>query len=117
MSTIALKDVTDEIPFDVLTGVLDSLPQRGFPIPPVRPEHLVLLEQLGALLVVFGPRLQIRPDFSRHRRLDIALFDIGDIREKLIKLLLADRIEFVVVALRAANGQSEPNGADRTCRD
>ena len=101
-----------EIPLQILALMRDTLRAARFPVrlqfaAPCTRSSISL-----ALRVVLGLRLQVRSSLARQRSVDVLLFGVFEEREDRVVLLLADRIELVVVALRAAHGQPQPRGAD-----
>ena len=65
-----------------------------------------------AFLAVLGQRREIGAHLTGQRRVDIDFVGVVEEREKAVVVLLRDRVELVVVALRAADGQAHPNRAD-----
>src|SRR5436305_14633951 len=76
-------------------------------------EHVVFAKQGFPTGIIVGPCVQVRPVLARHWSFDVLLFEVIYVREQGVVVALADGVEFVVVALRAASGQSEEYRGDR----
>ncbi len=78
----------------------------------LEPPDAVFLDNLATLGAVGGQVSQIRPDLAGQRSDHVAFDGVIEQREKLVELLLRERVELVVVALGATNGQPKPNGSN-----
>ena len=65
---------------------------------------------LGA---VFVDLRQVRADLAGNRRVDVSFLNVVEKGEQLVEIPLGDGVVFVVVALRATDGQTQPDRSQR----
>lgn len=96
----------------MLAGMFGGVAKLRFPIR-FGGRDAVVIEQGLSLLIVLRAGSEIWPDLAGHGRRDVDFLLRIEKGGELVELLLGDGVELVIVALRATDGQSEPDGSKR----